>query len=460
MNWLVPAALYGWMPFVAILFATLSPARAVIVSYLAGWMFLPVAEFELFGFFDFTKVIAVPLVVFLAVLAFDMQSLRRLRFTALDLPVAVFCVAPLFSSFANDLGLHDALSAPTYQTISWGLPYLTGRLYFSSPAGLRQLGIGLFAGGLIYAPLALWEIRMSPQLHATLYGFHQHDWMQTLRSGGYRPMVFMQHGLMLGLWMAAASLIGLALWTGASVRRLWGIPLWMLVPIPLITTVMCKSFGAIALLCVAAAALLSMRSLRTSLPMALLVCIPSTYVLLRTAGAWSGAELTSLVREIDGERAKSLAYRLTAEEQLLSKAEERPVFGWGGFGRSFVRQFDDPTRTDTVITDSLWIIVFGKNGVLGLASILLCFLVPVLALWRCVPPRLWSSPAAALPWALALVLSMYALDNLVNAMENPVYLLIAGGLCGLVPVPAQAEPVVPTRAARARPRAASMAGVA
>ena len=24
---------------------------------------------------------------------------------------------------------------------------------------------------------------MSPQLHATLYGFQQHDWMQTLRLG-------------------------------------------------------------------------------------------------------------------------------------------------------------------------------------------------------------------------------------------------------------------------------------
>jgi len=65
--------------------------------------------------------------------------------------------------------------------------------------------------------------------------------------------------------------------------------------------------------------------------------------------------------------------------------------------------------------------------------LLLALAVPVIALWRRCPPRLWASPGAALPWALALVLTLYALDNLVNAMENPVYILIAGGLCGLAP---------------------------
>ena len=450
MNWLVPFALYGWIPLVAVLFATLRPSRAVIVSYLAGWMFLPVAGYELFGFFDYTKTTAVPLVVFLAVLLFDTASVRRLRFTALDLPVAAFCVTPLFSSLGNDLGWYDGLSAVMYQTITWGLPYLSGRIYFSSPAGLRRLALGMLAGGLVYVPLCLWEIRMSPQLHATLYGFQQHDWVQTLRLGGYRPMVFMNHGLMVGLWMSAASLIGLALWMGSGVRRLWGIPLAVAVPALVATTVLCKSFGATALVLAATLILLAMRTFRTSLPMALIVCVPSTYVLIRTMGAWSGAELTGLVSEVNTERASSLSFRLGAEEMLRLKAAEKPVLGWGGWGRSFVRRFDDPQRGDTVITDSLWILVFGKYGAVGLASLLLCLLVPVLALWRRCPPRLWASPGAALPWALALVLTLYALDNLVNAMENPVYILIAGGLCGLAPARARAPRVASALRARLR----------
>lgn len=433
MNWLVPAALYGFVPLVVILFTALSPVRAVLVAFFVGWMFLPVADLQILGFFDYSKDTAVPLAVFLGVLAFDSRRLWRLRFTAFDLPAALFCVAPLVSSLANDLGLYDALSALSYQTIIWGLPYLIGRLYFSSPEGLRRLGYAMLAGGLVYAPLCLWEIRMSPQLHATLYGFHQHDWMQTMRFGGYRPMVFMNHGLMVGLWMAAASLVGIVLWMSGAVRRVWGIPMSLAVPALLVTTVLCKSSGAIVLFLVAASALMAMRSLKTSLPMALLLCLPSTYVLLRTVGAWSGADLTALVAEVSPERANSLAFRMTAEEQLGRKAEERPLLGWGGWGRSFVRRYQDRERADTVITDSLWMLVFGKYGAVGLASLLLLFLVPVLALWRCCPPRLWASPSVALPWALGLVLTLYALDSLVNAMINPVYLLIAGALCGLAP---------------------------
>lgn len=450
MNWLVPVALYGWSPFVAVMFASLTPVRAVIVSYLVGWMFLPVASFELFGFFDYTKHTAVPLVVFLAVLVFDSPSVRRLRFTALDLPVAAFCVVPLLSSLSNDLGWYDGLSALTYQTITWGLPYITGRAYFSSPEGLRRLALGILVGGLVYVPLCLWEIRMSPQLHAELYGFHQHDWIQTLRFGGYRPMVFMDHGLMVGLWLAAASLIGLALWMGTGVRKLWGIPLSIVVPALLVTTVLCKSIGALVLLFVATLALVAMRAFRTSLPMALLVCVPSTYVLMRAAGAWSGSEMTELVSEFSGDRASSLSYRLEAEEALRVKGAEKPLFGWGGWGRSFVRRFEDPERADTVITDSLWILVFGKYGAVGLVCLMLCFGVPVLTLWRRCPPRQWAGPRAALPWALALVLTLYGFDNLVNAMENPVYLLIAGGLCGLVPAPSRATRSVRVTEARRR----------
>jgi O-antigen ligase len=121
------------------------------------------------------------------------------------------------------------------------------------------------------------------------------------------------------------------------------------------------------------------------------------------------------------------------------KAGERPLLGWGGWGRSLARKSDDPLGRETVTIDSLWIIVFGKFGVVGLGSLLLGLLVPVLALWRRCPPSTWHRPSSAWPWALALVLTLYALDDLVNAMVNPVYLLIAGGLGGLALAPFPAK---------------------
>ncbi|TAJ01878.1 MAG: O-antigen ligase domain-containing protein [Planctomycetota bacterium] len=434
MSWTVPLALYGWIGCVAILFATLAPARAALAAYLIGWLLLPVAELELFDVFDYGKSTAVPGVVFLAVVAFDGARLMRLRLGWLDLPIALVCAAPLCSSLSNGIGWYDGLSSSTYQVIVWGLPYLTGRLYFSTPDGMRLLGMGVLAGGLAYAPLCWWEIRMSPQLHTDVYGFLQHDWTQTLRSGGYRPMVFQHHGLMLGLWMSAASLVAVALWTSGTTRRVWGVPHVFVAALLCATTALCKSFGALALLLIGAATLWSMRALRSSLPMLLLACLPASYVLLRVSGNWSGDALTSAVAEVSSARAHSLAYRFDAEEQLRDKAEQKPLLGWGGWGRSFVRRQADPDSREMVVTDSLWILFFGKYGSLGLAAMLLTFLVPVLALWRRHPPRTWWRPQAFWPWVLALVLTLYAIDNLVNAMLNPIYLLIAGGLCGFASV--------------------------
>jgi hypothetical protein len=457
MNWLVPVVLYGWIPLVACAFALLTPPRAVLFSYIAGWLFLPVAATEVLGFFDYNKNTAVPLVVFLAILAFDSRRLSVLHLRWIDVPMIVFCLVPLVSSIDNGLGMYDAFSGVMYQTIVWGLPYVTGRMYFSSPEGMRQLAIALLAGGLVYVPLCLWEIRMSPQLHSLLYGYHQHAWGQTLRSGGYRPMVFMHHGLMVGLWMTAASIVGLALWQSRAVRRLWGMPLSFIVPVLIACTILCKSFGAIALLLACGLCLWAMRNLRTSLPMVMLVAAPSVYVTVRASGVWTGSELTDMVSEISTERAQSLAYRLGAEEQLRARATEKPWFGWAGWGRNLVAQYDDPRRSEMVTTDSLWIIVFGKHGWLGLSSMLCLFFVPVMAVWRRCPPKLWDLPGAPWPWALAMVFSLFALDNLVNAMLNPVYLLIAGALCGLAPTPRR----VPARVRTvSRPRSAVAAALA
>ncbi|MDR3637128.1 MAG: tetratricopeptide repeat protein, partial [Isosphaeraceae bacterium] len=47
------------------------------------------------------------------------------------------------------------------------------------------------------------------------------------------------------------------------------------------------------------------------------------------------------------------------------------------------------------------------------------------------PARAWSAPSLAPATALAVLSGLYMLDNLSNAMFNPIYLLAAGGLAGL-----------------------------
>lgn len=56
----------------------------------------------------------------------------------------------------------------------------------------------LVIAGLIYTVPMLYEIRMSPQLHTIFYGYFPHSFGQQARGGGFRPVVFMGHGLLVG----------------------------------------------------------------------------------------------------------------------------------------------------------------------------------------------------------------------------------------------------------------------
>jgi hypothetical protein len=91
-----------------------------------------------------------------------------------------------------------------------------GRIYLSSLLGMYELAVAVFLGGPDYMPLCLLEVRLSPQLHTWIFGYHQHSFGQSLRFGGFRPVVFMDHGLMVGLWMTMATLAGFWLWRSRS----------------------------------------------------------------------------------------------------------------------------------------------------------------------------------------------------------------------------------------------------
>ncbi|MDB4990366.1 MAG: hypothetical protein JWN04_5544, partial [Myxococcaceae bacterium] len=59
----------------------------------------------------------------------------------------------------------------------------------------------LTGAGLIYSVLILIEVRVSPQLHIWVYGHPAYDdFSQAVRWGGYRPVVFMAHGLATSLF--------------------------------------------------------------------------------------------------------------------------------------------------------------------------------------------------------------------------------------------------------------------
>ena len=458
MTIMVPLVLFGWIPAVILLFSAIPPRRAMIVSFLLAWMFLPVAGYTIAGLPDYTKVSATSVGVLLATVIFDSHSLTSLRLRMLDVPMVIWCLCPFASSMANGLGAYDGLSAVLGQTVTWGVPYLLGRAYLKTSQDFREVAFLLFVGGLIYVPFCVWEIRMSPNLHGYVYGFGGTgiSYSSDLGNWGSRPRVFMGDGLTLGMFMTAASLVGTWLWTTGSLKRLFGIPGGALVLLLVLTSLGCKNMGALSLLIVGLTALFVAKWWRTSLIVYMLLIALPLYMVARPTGQWSGKPMVDAAALVHEDRARSLQFRLDNEDMLAARALERPFFGWGGWGRN--RVYDELTGRSLTIPDGLWIIALGTRGVVGLVALTSALLLPALLVFRRYPPRYWTHPAVASPVVLALLVVLYVADCLFNAMLNPIYLVITGGMVSLV-IRGRGVTVIGSRAVRELPRARSGARV-
>jgi hypothetical protein len=237
----------------------------------------------------------------------------------------------------------------------------------------------------------------------------------------------MLHGLMLGMWMTAASLVGVWLWRTGAVRRILQIPMAVLVLPLLATTLLCKSTGAMLLLAGGLIVLEAGRILRTNLVVYAVVLSVPLYMAARAKGWWHGEQLLDLAAMVDEDRAESYRFRLENEDLLLERALQKPLWGWGGWGRWRVQ---DEWGKDVSTSDGLWVIALGETGLVGLAAVTGATLLPVILFIRRIPVRRWARPESAAGAALAMLLVLHALDNLPNAMPNSIFYLVAGGLGG------------------------------
>lgn len=424
MNAIAELALILSVPIGLGLYLMLPARRATLAVFIGGWLFLPVTGFEFQGLPNYSKITAIALTVLVGTLMAEPRRLLTFRPGWVDVPMAVWCGVPFVTALTNDLGWYDGLSMVFTQTVLWGVPWLMGRVWFSDAEGMRELAIGVLLGALVYVPLCLYEVRMSPHLHAAVYGVESSPFAQVQRFGGYRPLVFMRRGLEVGLWMSAGTLVGLWLWSSGTLRRLFGVPMAPLVAMLGVTALLCKSLGAILLMFVGAGLLYAAKWTRLAIPALLVALMVPGYVVVRASGLWSGEEAVRGAAVISEPHAESLEFRLHHEDMLAARALERPVFGWGGWGRSRVT---DERGEDISVTDGLWIIALGHFGSVGLAAVTAVVLLPILLLYKRCPARWWRGP----PAVLAVIVLLFAVDSLLNAMPNPMYLLAAGAVCGM-----------------------------
>lgn len=440
-----------WPAVCLVLFRTQTVERAIVWSILGGYLLLPpVAEFNLPLVPAMDKV-SIPNISVLAILVFSAAYQVRLlpenRVARVLVVLLVFGAIPtvltnpepiLFEVLRGAdpiLFLVDALPGQSVRDIGSVLigqaltvvPFLVARQFLNTEGGLRAILTGLMGAAIFYSIPSFIEIRFSPQMNVWVYGFFQHSFEQTMRAGGYRPIVFMPHGLWLALFVCTAVMSAAALARETSRLGRWKAILWTLYLMLFLFA--CKSAASIAygMLLVPMIYFAPRRWLiMISMVFAL---IALTYPMLRNVGAIPTQAIVAKIAEYNPARAQSLEYRFDNETQLLERADEKAAFGWSGWGRSLVR---DPEDGEILtIPDGRWIIVFGSFGWLGYIAEFGLLALPLLLLGRY---ALRNRDAEISPYigTVALILGTTLMDMLLNATLTPFTWLTAGAVLGYV----------------------------
>lgn len=425
------AALLVW-PFVTFaIFASLRLERAVIFSLLAGYLLLPVrTSFDFPGVPALDKTSVANLSTFVAAMFYTRGCSMRLPVEPwLIALILTYLIAPMLTVVSNGDALvfgdvilpglkpYDALSVAAYKAIDL-IPFLLGYNLLRTPAAQNEVLRTLVISALAYSLLMLIEIRLSPQLHTWVYGFFPHSFGQQVRGDGFRPVVFLGHGLVVAIYTAIAVTAA-----GYLTRRkigLFGIPSWFWLIYLIAILLLCKSLGALLLALggVIIVIILDRTAIR-------LVCIMAAFLVL-IYPALRGADLIPVqmiadqVAQYNEERGESFQTRIDNEEQLLARANQRPWFGWGGYGRN--RVFDGETGKDLSITDGTWIIIVGIYGWIGYLTTFGIICLPIMQRARSQYHNYFTRDA------IALVLAVNLLDLIPNSSLGPITWLLAGSV--------------------------------
>lgn len=304
------------------------------------------------------------------------------------------------------------------------LPFLLARKYIAATEDQERMIRVLVFAALAYTLLALFEVRMSPQLNRMVYGFFPHSWLQHIRGDGYRPVVFLQHGLWLAIFFTSAlvATLGYArVSDGGQKVRLLAAAAWIFA-----TQAVSKSLGALVLsILFAPIALIFGRRVQLVFVAAITLAVLG-YPMLRGSGLVAVDQIAAVTEQIDADRAKSFNGRLRNENMLLERVSEKPLFGWGEWGRWRVY---DERGIDRTTSDGFWIITLSQGGWARYLAMfgLLCLPVLQLAFRR---RHLDDPKAQGLAIALALALTANLIDLLPNAGITPLTWMLAGALAG------------------------------
>ncbi|ANW00420.1 hypothetical protein [Bradyrhizobium icense] len=430
-------ALCIWPAVGAYLYFTRPIRKATLWLFLGAYLLLPVGvviKFEMIPQFD--KYSIPSICGLIGCLVASQGSFRIWRkFGFVEFLICLYIASPFITSSMNNdpivvgnkflpgVGSYDAFSASLAQLISI-FPLLIGRELFRTPESSNLIFRALVIAGLAYSLPLLFEIRMSPQLHAWIYGIRPSEFLQGVRGGGYRPMVFLGHGLIAAFFMMTVVVAGCALWRMRI--RLFNLPGAGTTAYLAGVLILCKSFGAFVY-GIIVGPLVRFGSVKLQHRVAVVfVAIALAFPILRIVDIFPTTTLSNVFSAFSQERADSLQYRFDNEDKLLAHANQRFWFGWGRFGRNRVYTEDGDDRS---VTDGRWIITMGQFGFSGFLLEFLLLTLPVFLAMSASRFAVTTSDRVSLG-ALSLIVAIGVVDQLPNASVGSWSWLLTGALLG------------------------------
>ena len=442
--------LWAWAAASPTLFRFLPGRDAAIACLVAGWALLPVTSYPPTNLADppvadapvaasvhavavptpllVNKATAIGLGCLVGLVLFDRRAFEQLRFHAVDLPMIAWCLIPTASSAWNGLSLFEGLAQSRYLAITWGVPYLMGRIYLVDRESMVRFAIGLAAGGLAYLPICLLEYIEGPMVYRLVFGPQPYEFEGAVRSFGFRPLGFMEHGNQLGMWMANSAVAATWLRASGASKKPGGLPGMVLATLLIGLTLLCQSSSSIVLMVLALLPLVVGRLFQGRLRCRTIVGAIAGLVILMALflASMRGFDLSSLRNEARnfflGIQKTSFTWRLARTEQYLPIATLRPWLGWGRAdwnleGHLFINPVNFP----------LWLLTLGMYGSCGLVALTAIWVLPLArAIWR--RQNSWLGPSGGATGTLVALVVINFLDTFSNSVVILPILAAIGGL--------------------------------
>lgn len=420
-------ALIIW-PFISLLFYKHLPiVHATFWTIVGGFLILPVKTAIDFPFIPPLDKESIP-----AIAAFiGCRYIKKVKITLLPQDgfarwfVIFMIIVPLMSVANNQeyvnnipgLTLYDAISDIATQYLRL-LPLIIGMQIIKTYDDQLELFKLLVVACLFYSIPILFEIRMSPQLHTWIYGFFPRSFIQQIRYDGFRPVVFIGHGLFVAMFVAVS--LGAAAILIKQKKKIRNIPSALIVIYFLVLLVLSKTLGAFLLGMTLAVFIIWMPYFLVKRLSLFLVFVALFYPLISIMDYFPHQNLVQLIGSYDTERAGSLSFRFHHEKLLLEHAQKKIYFGWGGWGRS---------RLAGSVTDGYWIILLGQYGIAGFVSF---FGLVYMAVSRGIRASAFirNNNEQHLLISHVLLVSIILVDQLPNASLAGWMMLLIGSLLG------------------------------